>query len=771
MAIAPHADEAQEQAGKPERDYQVIGTRPIRPDGTDKVTGRALYGADIRLPGRLYGAVLRSPHAHARILAIDTRRALALPGVRAVVTSADVAEPTSKVEDLGEGSVNLLYQSANILARDKALYHGHAIAAVAATSLHIARQALALIDVTYEVLPPVLDIHQAMQPDAPILLENLRTNEMGRIDEHPSNIASHVKHQRGDLEKGLQEAAVIIEREFRTGTVHQGYIEPHNATALYKVDGQLTIWCSTQGAFGVRDQVANILQIPISKIKVVPMEIGGGFGGKIGVYLEPIAALLSLKSGHQPVKMTMSYNEVLAATGPTSASYIRVKIGANSTGRITAAEAYLAYAAGAFPGAPVWGGAYVIFGPYCIDNLLIDGYDVVVNRPKTEAYRAPGGSNAAFACETVLDEICDSLGMDPLDFRLLNAAKEGDRRVDGVPYDRIGFVETIEAARKHPHYTAPLSGRHLGRGVAAGFWMGYGGKSSASASVNPDGTINLIEGSVDIGGSRASIAMQLAETLGLTIDDIRPVVADTDTVGYTEGTYGSRTTFATGWAAYELGMSLRQQLIERAADLWELDPEQIHFENGVFAANEHQMTFKQLAAELHASGSSITASASVQARKEGPGIGVHIVDVEVDPETGKVQILRYTAVQDAGKAVHPSYVEGQIQGGVAQGIGWALNEEYIYDEQGHLLNASLLDYRLPTCLDLPMIDTVIVEVPNPGHPYGVRGVGEIPIIPPPAAIANAIYQALGVRMNILPMSPTRILEAIWAQDSDPTRPR
>ena len=260
--------------------------------------------------------------------------------------------------------------------------------------------------------------------------------------------------------------------------------------------------------------------------------------------------------------------------------------------------------------------------------------------------------------------------------------------------------------------------------------------------------------------------MQLAETLGLSITDIRPMVGDTDAVGYTEGTYGSRTTFATGWAAYELGISLRQQLIVRAADLWELEPDQIHYENGVFTANEHRLTFKQLAAKLHASGSPIMASVAVQPGGEGPAIGVHIVDVEVDPETGKVQILRYTAVQDAGKAIHPSYVEGQIQGGVAQGIGWALNEEYIYDDQGHLLNTSLLDYRLPTCLDLPFIDTVIVEVPNPGHPYGVRGVGEVPIVPPLAAVANAIYKALGVRMRILPMSPGRILETVWAQNPE-----
>lgn len=744
--------------------YQVIGTRPIRHDGTDKVTGRALYGADVRLSGTLYGAVLRSPHAHARIVAIDTREAEALPGVKAVVTAADLPDVEDKVADLGEGSINLRYQSNNILAKNKVLYHGHAIAAVAAASPHVAAEALKSIKVTYDLLPPVLDVRQAMRDDAPILLDDLRTDELGSKSDKPSNIAGHLQHKRGDPEQGFREAAVIVEREFRTATVHQGYIEPQNATALYNADGQLTIWCSTQAAFIVRDQVSEILHIPVSKIRVIPMEIGGGFGGKIGVYLEPIAALLSKRSGHRPVKLTMSYGDVLSATGPTSGSYIRVKMGAGKDGRITAAQAYLAYEAGAFPGAPIWAATGVIFAPYRIENVQVDGYDVVVNKPRAAAYRAPGGANAAFASETVIDELCEKLGMDPLEFRLLNGVKEADRRVDGPTYLRIGYLETIEAARNHPHYSAPLIGPHRGRGVASGFWFNYGGKSSASASVNSDGTVGLVEGSIDIGGTRTSIAMQLAETLGISAADVKPLVADTDAVGYTEGTYGSRTTFATGWAAYELGQSLKRQLIERAAQLWEINPDEVTCADAVFQANGQRLTFKELAAQLGDTGSPIMASATVQPENYGPAFAAHIVDVEVDPETGKVQILRYTAVQDTGQAIHPGYVEGQMQGGAAQGIGWALNEEYVYDDAGHLLNASLLDYRVPTCLDLPMIEPVIVEVPNPGHPYGVRGVGEVPIVPPLAAIANAIYRAVGVRMNVLPMSPAHILEALWARN-------
>ena len=746
--------------------YRVIGKTPLRHDGTDKVTGRAQYGADIRLPGMLYGAMLRSPHAHARLISIDTSKAEAYPGVRAVVTAKDLPDVESKIADLGESTINLRHQSNNVLAKTKVLYFGHAIAAVAAVNVHAAEEAIALIKVEYELLPPVLDVRKAMQEDSAILLDDLRTDELGKKGERLTNIAAHYQEQVGDIEKGFQDASVIVEREFFTSMVHQGYIEPQNATAQYNPDGQITIWCSTQGAFGVREQTAQILEIPVSKIRVVPMEIGGGFGGKVGVYLEPVVALLSRKSGHRPVKMTMSRSDVLAATGPTSGSYMKVRMGANREGKITAVQATLAYEAGAYPGSPVGGGMGVMFAPYRIENALVDGYDVLVNKPRTAAYRAPGGSNAAFACETLIDELCEKLDMDPIEFRLLNGAREGDRRVDGPVYKRIGFLETLEAAKNSPHYQEPLEGQNRlqrGRGVASGFWYNYGGKSSASASVNSDGTVSLLTGSVDIGGTRTSIAMQLAEGLGIPAESVRPTVADTDSVGYTEGTYGSRTTFATGWAAHEVSKLLKEKVLERAALFWETESDKVSFEDGVFAFGDKQMTFTELATRLDETGGPVVASAAVRAENSGPAFATHIVDVEVDPETGKVEILRYTAVQDAGKAIYPNYVESQMQGGVAQGVGWALNEEYLYDEQGRLINSSWLDYRMPVALDLPMIDAIIVEVPNPGHPYGVRGVGEVPIVPPPAAIANAIHQAIGIRMNVLPMTPARIVAALNQQ--------
>jgi CO/xanthine dehydrogenase Mo-binding subunit len=740
--------------------YKVIGTRPIRPDGLEKVTGAARYGADLRLPGMLYGRVKRSPHAHAVIKSIDSSKAEALPGVKAVVTGADFPSPAEGVEEMGESATSVGDLAANTMARDKALYRGHAVAAVAATSTHIALEALDLIEVHYDVLEPVLDVRDAMRPEAPLLDEKRRTKSLAGADDRPSNIAEHVQFAWGDVEKGFAEADVVVEREFTTEMVHQGYIEPHAATAKWDPDGQLTIWTSTQGSFPIRSQTSGILRHPISKVKVVPMEIGGGFGGKTLVYLEPVAALLSKKSG-QPVKIQMDRTEVFEGTGPTSGTYIRVKAGATKDGTITAIQSYLAYEAGAFPGSPVAAGAMCHTAPYDVENALVDGYDVVVNKPKVAAYRAPGAPAAAFAAEQVIDELAEKLEMDPLEFRLKNSSREGTRGPGGRPFKAIGGEQCLEAALSSDHYRSPIEGPSRGRGVATGYWFNAGLKSSVTASINPDGTVNLIEGNTDIGGTRASLAMQLAETLGIAAEDVKPTVVDTDSVGYNDVTGGSRITFASGMAVYEAGMEMRRLLCARAAELWGVTPDEVQYEDGrVFVPgdSEKDMTFKQLCARISETGATVVASGSVVARGVGGAFGTHIVDVEVDPETGKVEILRYTAVQDAGTAIHPSYVEGQMQGGAVQGIGWALNEEYYYNEPGQMLNASFLDYRMPTTLDVPMIDTIIVEVPNPGHPYGVRGVGEVPIVPPLAAIANAVYRATGVRQTKLPMSPRRILE-------------
>ena len=747
--------------------YDVVGTRPIRHDGVDKVIGAAKYGADIQLSGMLHGKVLRSPYAHARIKSIDTGKAEALPGVTAVVTSKDFPIIANKTIDLSETQGNARLMAEHVMASEKALYKGHAVAAVSATSPHIAEQALDLIEVDYEVLKPLLSIAEAMKDDAPVIHDSLSTRfthdrfDKGDDTGVKGNIASHVQHILGDIEKGFQEADVIVEREFTTQTVHQGYIEPHASTATWTGDGRLTIWTCTQGSFAIRSSSAAILDIPEGQVRVIPTEIGGGFGAKITTYLEPVAAVLSRKSG-RPVKIVMSRKDVFEGTGPASASLMRTKIGATKDGKITAAQLWMAFDAGAFPGSAIGGGTSCATGPYNIEHLLVDGYDVVTNHQKVQAYRAPGQPQGAFAVEPVIDELAKKLGMDPMDFRLKNAVKEGDRMPNGVAHPYFGITEMEQAMKDHPHYKTPLTGPNQGRGVAVGFrWQG-GQPSSATITVNNDGTINLVTGSVDIGGSRTAVAMQAAEILGLQAEDVSPTVVDTDTIGWTGVTGGSRTAFDTGRAAIHAAEEIIRLMKARAALIWDMEEEKISFDKGTFlcATTEDTISFKDLSARLMGTGGPISCSVSDASVGSGPIIAGNLVDVEVDPETGKVDVLRYTAFMDVGTAIHPAYVEGQIQGGTVQGIGWALNEGYVYDENGSMQNSSFLDYRMPTSLDVPMIDTVMIEVPNPKHPFGVRGVGEAPIIPPLPALAIAVSNAIGVKMSDLPLTPDVILEAL-----------
>ncbi len=730
-------------------EYKTVGKRPVRHDGYDKVTGKAQYSADIILPGLLHGMVLRSPHAHAVIKSIDTSKAEAHPDVRAVVTSKDLADPSGW--DIGDRHL-----SNKVLASDKVVYKGHAIAGVAAANAHAAEAALSLIDVEFEVLPAVTSAEEAMADGAPQL-----------HPEYAGNISDHSQLKLGDVDAALADADIVVEREFRTQTVHQGYIEPHSATAWWTPEGKLTVWCSSQGHFQIGENTAKVLGLSSSTVKVVPMEIGGGFGGKTTIHLEPVAALLSRKSMH-PVKISMSRADVLEASGPTAGSYMKVKMGATNEGKITAAYADLRFEAGGYPGSPVGAAAQCMFSPYDIDNVLIDAYDVVDNKPKSTAYRAPGAPIGSFAAETLIDELAEKLSTDPLELRIANAAKEGTRRASGMVNPVIGAIETAEAALNHDHYSTPLEGPYRGRGVASGFWVNGSGPACATANVNYDGTVSLTIGSVDIGGTRPAAAQQLAEVLGIPVEDVNPHIGDTEEIGYTSMTGGSGAAFKTGWASYEAAQDIKRQMTDRAALLWDQPADEIELADGVFRHKsdpELSISFKDLAAELSSTGGPVVGSANMDPQGAGSAFATHVVDVEVDAETGKVEILRYTATQDAGKAIHPSYVEGQIQGGVVQGIGWALNEEYVMADDGSMSNTSFLDYRMPTSLDLPMIDTVIVEVANPNHPYGVRGVGEVSIVPPLAAVANAVYHATGVRMTELPMNPAAVRKAIGGNGS------
>ena len=739
--------------------FKSVGTRPLRPDGVDKVTGRARYGADFNMPGQLIGQILRSPHAHAKIKKIDTSKAEKLKGVKAVITAADLP-------DLTGGDSDLYDILDNCMARNKALYDGHAVAAVAAIDAKTAKQALKLIKVDYKVLPHVTDVDKAVQPKAPLIQEKMITSGVKPKPTNPSNVANVSQYGHGDTEKGFKSAEFIVERNYKTEQTHQGYIEPHACVASVNSDGTADLWVCTQGHFVYRQNCADLLGLDVSKLRVTASEIGGGFGGKTHVWSEPVALALSRKAG-RPVKLTMTRDEVFRASGPASATSIDVKIGAKKDGTITAAEATLRYSCGPYVGMWAELGAMTSFACYDLKNVKTVGHEVLVNRPKTAAYRAPSAPMAAFAVESAIDELAHKIGIDPVKFRIKNSAKEGSKSSYGPVYGPIGIGPTLEAVRKHPHMKAPL-GKNQGRGMACGFWFNFGGQTCSTLNIGADGTATISVGTIDVGGSRASLSLVAAEELGIPYKQVKAVVADTSTLGYNDMTDGSRGTFSSSIATISAARNAIAEMKERAAKMWDIPAEHVEWENGHAVAkgkkygNLPKLSVKKIAAAAGNTGGPIAGHSELVADGAGVSFATHICDIEVDPETGATKVLRYTVVQDAGKAVHPTYVEGQYQGGAAQGIGWALNEEYIYGEDGRLQNSGFLDYRIPVCSDLPMIDTKILEIPNPNHPYGVRGVGETSIVPPLAAIANAVSNAANVRMTHIPMSPPRILAAISA---------
>src|SRR5690349_21422912 len=746
---------------------KVVGTRPVRPDGVEKVVGRANFGADMTMPGMIWAKIKRSPHAHARIKAVHIQKALALPGVKAIVTAADFPEIANEEAFVGEGPMNFRDLSRNCIARDKVLYEGHAVAAVAATEPWIAEEALDLIEVEYEVLPHVIDVEDAMAPGAPVLHDDLLTQGVDPKPTAASNVAKRITFVKGDFAQGWKEAEVTIERRYTSQPVHQAYIEPHACVVAVGNDGQCTIWSSSQGQFMVRAYCAKLLNIDMANIRAIPSEIGGGFGGKTLVYLEPVALALSKKAG-RPVKLVMSREEVFRATGPAAGGVYEVKLGAKKDGTLVAAELVVKLQAGAFPGSPVGPACMCGFAMYDIPHVNIVGYDVVSNRPKVAAYRAPGAPNSTFGTESCMDELARKLEIDPLRLREINAAKDGTKAAHGPTWANIGYLQTVEAAKNHPHLKVKL-GKNQGRGVASGFWFNIGGESSAACHVNEDGSVTVVEGNPDIGGTRAAMAMMAAEALGIPVERVRPIVADTASIGFSFLTGGSRVTFATGMAATQAAEKVVEDLKRRAAMVWDIPADAVEWKDGkaypagANAGSFEPLSLQEIALKAGRTGGPITAEVSVNAQGAGPGFATHICDVEVDKETGHVKILRYTAIQDVGRAIHPSYVEGQIQGGVTQGIGWALNEEYIYNSKGLMENPGFLDYRIPVSSDLPMIEPLMVEVANPNHPYGAKGAAEVNICPPMAAIANAIERAVGTRLTELPMSPPKVRAALDAR--------
>ena len=736
-----------------------IGQSTNRPDGIDKVTGSAQYAADFTMPGMVWGKVLRSPHAHAVIKKIDTSKAEAMNGVLAVMTGEDFPLLPLDVP-LPNGPNDIRWISRGCMAREKILYVGHPVAAVAATSQSIAAAALELIEVDYEVLPHVIDVDAAMAPDAPILHDWVKTDGI----DGPTNISNVMTVKTGDVDQGFAEADLVIERAFKSAAVHQGYIEPQACIVSYKPESQSTIWSSSQGQFMVRGLTATITGMATGNIKAIPAEIGGGFGGKTIIYLEPVAMVLSKKCG-RPVKMQNSREEVFHSTGPAAGMSAHLKVGVTKDGLLTAVQGAYNFQAGCYPGSPVGRACHFSFSCYDIPNADVQGLDVVSNRPNVAAYRGPGAPQGNYVFEAILDEIAEELGIDPWELRLRNALAADKPTIYGAKIGDAGIQECIDSVRYHDNAKAEL-GPNQGRGIAIGYWGNAGGESSGQLHINEDGTALVITGHPDIGGSRAAMVNIVAEKLGIDYRHVQAQIGDTNNIGISAVTGGSRVTFASGIVVSEATDNVIAILKGRAAKMWGIDAEAVEWRDGAAhpagqnAGEFEPLTLPDIAMKAEQTGGPILAAVSKNTTGHMGVVGAHMVDVEVDPETGHVKILRYTASQDVGRAIHPAYVEGQIQGGVVQGIGWALNEEFIYHESGRLDNAGFLDYRMPVASDLPSIDAVIIEIPNPDHPHGVKGVGEIPLVPPLAAIANAIANASGKRLYELPMSPPKVFSAL-----------
>ena len=750
-------------------ELKVVGTRVPRVDARERVTGEAIYPADLDLPGMAHAKLLRSPHAHARIRGIDISRAAALKGVLAVVTAADFPElPVGATIPMGEVGYDMWMVAQVNLARHKVHWVGQPVAGVAAVDVHVAEAALALITVDYEPLEPVLDIAAAMRPDAPLLHEHVYTKGVEPRPRAPSNVCSRVAIVRGDAARALREAAATAQASVKVDTAHQGYLEPQVTVAQVDANGFATVWASTQGQFTTELMIARMLGLPQSKLKVVPLEIGGGFGGKIAIHGEAVAVRLAQKC-RRPVKLLLTREEVLqGGSGPAAGALIDIAVGADREGQLVAIDGIYRMDAGGLPGLSPSLLMQASAALYQCPNLNLVGHDVVTNKPRTEAYRGPGGIQAAFAMEQAMDALCQRLDLDPLAFRKRNASVTGSTMPIGTPFPSIGLTTILDRVGEHPCWRDPLpqnriKGRYpRGRGLALGYWRGTSMTSAAHITIAGDGRPMVTMGAVDLSGTRTTMAQVVAEEFGLPLEDIHIHTGDSKSVGYSDGAAGSRVARTTTAALVEACADALGQLRKRAAEKLQRRPEDLDYAAGRFHVRDAggpAITLPELMQATLTDGAVVGRGSSTKLPL-GVEIGAHVCDVEVDTDTGLVTVLRYTAFQDVGLALNPAAVEGQIEGSVVQGLGWALMEGFDYATDGRLRNASLLDYRMPTALDVPKIDCVIVETPVPGVPYGVRGVGEVPIVPPGAAVANAIARATGVRMTRMPMTPERVLAAL-----------
>ncbi|MCS7171906.1 MAG: xanthine dehydrogenase family protein molybdopterin-binding subunit [Armatimonadetes bacterium] len=746
-----------------------IGRRiPLR-EGREKVSGRLRFAADLGVPDLLHARLVLSPVAHGRIRRIGTDRALAVPGVVAVLTARDLpwfqGTPYS--------------HATGLLARERVVYAGQPVAVVLGEREVAAEDAAALVEVEVDPLPAVVDPLEALAEEAPPVwpegIPGLRADAGAHAAgaEEPAaqtprgspNVAARVRFARGDVARGLGEADLVLERTYRTASVHQGYLEPHATVAIPDPGGEaLTLWTGTQSPFGVRQEVARFLGWPEHRVRVVPAPVGGGFGGKF-LLLETLAAALAVHT-RRPVRIVLTRHEEFLLSNPVHGAILTLRTGVRRDGSLTALQARLVFDAGAFPGSPARIAAFLLGAIYRFPHLEIEAFEVLTHKPGTGAYRAPGSPQAAFALESQMDEMSRQLGLDPLEFRLQNLLQEGDALPDGRRYPRIGLRACLLAIQEHPLWREGRRTPGEGLGLAVGGWPGGLEPAAAACSVDRDGSVRVHVGAVDLQGTHTALGQLVAEILGVPPERVRIVQGDTDHAPYAGASAGSKVLYTVGRAVQYAAEEARARILRMAAQVLEAAVEDLELRDGyvfVRGVSEPRVSLAELAGLAQRFGGRfepIWAVGTSAQTEQAPAFAAQLVRVRVDPETGQVRVLDAVLAQDVGCAINPLLIEGQVYGGMVQGLGWGLWEAIFYDRSGIPRTTSFLDYALPRATTIPSMQGVLVEVPSPHGPFGARGVGEPPVVPGAGAVANAIRDAVGARVLELPITPERVLRAL-----------
>jgi CO/xanthine dehydrogenase Mo-binding subunit len=750
----------------------VVGIEAKRIDGPRKLTGVERYAGDLRFPGLLFARPVGSPYAHARMRHIDKEPALDVPGVAAVLTGNDL--PIARDES------GALIKT--LIADEEALYAGQIVALVLAESESAAEDGVQAVGIYADPLPVVNTLDQAMDFQSPSVSASSTSggeDEAGmhnadavaqqeaETEELAPNVSNVANFSRGDIERGFRQADAIVELTLDSLTVHQGYLETQVCLVNIGPLGDIEVFTSTQAAFYCRTRVAETVGYPVHKVKVTATPVGGGFGGKF-VLIEPLVAAAAIAVG-RPVMLQYTRMEDFVAGNPAPDAGLWIRLGAKKDGSLTAIQARTIFDSGATGSAPMEIGSILLGGYYKVPNLEIKGYAVHTHKAGGGAYRAPGAQQGSFAIESAIDELARELGFDPIEFRLKNCVEEGDLRPNDRPWPRIGLRETLEALQKHPAWKerSPSNGHNpRGVGIAIGGWPGGVEPATAVCRLDADGTFTVVVGTSDLTGTSTAFAQIAANEIGVSLNEIQLSQGDTSSAPYSGGTGGSKITYTVGAAVQQAAAEARKQVLSIASQHLEAAIEDLEIADGqvrVRGVPTSAVSLKEIASMCMSFGAKyepVYGSGSTAITDIAPGFAAHLCEVTVDADTGLVQVERYVAAQDVGFAINPALVDSQIQGAVAQGIGWALYEGLAFDEDGQPLTASLMDYALPKSRMIPQIETIHVEIPSEHGAYGAKGVGEPPAIPGPAAVANAIRDAVGARVTSLPMRPEVVLQAI-----------